>query len=640
MKLQSFLNSRLVGSRPKGSRLDRLSVGHRRHNRRRLFLEGLEERRLMAFDVAVNYAVGSRPEAVVAADFNNDMLDDLAFANYSSHNVSVLLANPDGTFQPALPQATGSSLPPQSLAVGDFNEDGILDLAVGNGWNYGYPANDEVSVLLGISDRNNKGTGNFESPIGTYNLGLRPESMAVGDFNGDGRLDLGVTGNYYGYSSSAQVLLGNGAGGFSEVNTTWLGDGEFASTAVADFNADSIDDFAAVKVSSGMVSVLLGDASGYLQSPSEYSAGASTYTIAAGDVNSDSHIDLVTADTVLLSDGLGGFGAPVQYASGSVGTIIMLRDITGDGHMDIAGTIYGSNQVIVLSGEGNGVFSIPTYATVGSSPWAIAAGDFNGDNMLDIATANYVGGSTSVLLNNGVWPDLNAPRLRIDDITVVEGDSGTVSAVFTVTRSGNLDGSASVFYSTANGGALAGNDYVAVSNTALTFGPGEATKTITILVNGDRTDEYDQGFYVNLSNASDAVITDGHGFGNILDNDEAPTISITSVSKKEGGSNTTSFDFVVTLSAVSEKEVRVNFATANGTATTADNDYIARSGTLIFAPGVTRQTISVLVKGDKKRESDETFFVNLSGALNATIGVAQSLGVILDDDAPGGKKDR
>jgi hypothetical protein len=211
-----------------------------------------------------------------------------------------------------------------------------------------------------------------------------------------------------------------------------------------------------------------------------------------------------------------------------------------------------------------------------------------------------------------------------------------------VTRSGeNLAGSVTVNYATANGGALAGSDYVAQSGT-VTFADGEATKNITILVNGDTTDEYDQGFYVNLSSPTGAVIADGQGFANILDDDEPPTITITPVvSGKEGPNNkTTSFVFVVTLSAVSEKEVRVNFATANGTATTADNDYVARSGTLIFAPGVTSQSISVQVKGDKKQESDETFSVNLSGATNATIAVAQGIGEILDDDIPGGKKKR
>jgi hypothetical protein len=90
----------------------------------------------------------------------------------------------------------------------------------------------------------------------------------------------------------------------------------------------------------------------------------------------------------------------------------------------------------------------------------------------------------------------------------------------------------------------------------------------------------------------------------------------------------------VTLSAASDKWVYVNFATADGTATTADNDYRATSGTLSFAPGQTTATISVVVVGDKKQESNESFFVNLSGASNATIADAQAIGTILDDDTP------
>jgi hypothetical protein len=153
------------------------------------------------------------------------------------------------------------------------------------------------------------------------------------------------------------------------------------------------------------------------------------------------------------------------------------------------------------------------------------------------------------------------------------------------------------------------------------------------------TDEYDQGFYVNLSGASGAVISDGQGLGMILNDDLPPTITITSVSAKEGrNNNSTLFNFVVTLSAASEKSISVSVATANGTATTADLDYVARSSTLTFAPGVTSQTFSVQVRGDKKSESNETFYVNLSNAFNATITTAQGVGEILDDDTPPGKR--
>jgi hypothetical protein len=236
-----------------------------------------------------------------------------------------------------------------------------------------------------------------------------------------------------------------------------------------------------------------------------------------------------------------------------------------------------------------------------------------------------------VLLSAGDWTE--PVTLTIDDVTVIEGDSGTVQAVFTVTRGGNLGGTVTVNYATANGDALAGSDYVAASG-MLTFGPGETTKTIKVLVKGDRTDEYDQRFYVNLTAAAGANITDGQGVGTIVDNDPPPTLTITArVSGKEGNTNTTVFTFFVTLSAPSEKEVRVNFATANGTATTADNDYVAKSGTLVFAPGQTSKSIPVTVKGDKKKEANETFFVNLSDAMNATIVGPQGVGEILNDDS-------
>src|SRR5262245_11240428 len=146
---------------------------------RRLFLESLEDRSLLAFSPAASYVAGASPQDVVAADFNNDTFPDLAVVNYYDSSVSVLLGNSDGTFQePALTSATGSY--PLSVAVGDFDADGNLDLATANAY--------DVSVLMG--DGGGHFTPSSQSPIG---LGSNPQSVAVGDFNGDGLLDLGVT---------------------------------------------------------------------------------------------------------------------------------------------------------------------------------------------------------------------------------------------------------------------------------------------------------------------------------------------------------------------------------------------------------------------------------------------------------------
>src|SRR5262249_13913312 len=129
------------------------------------------------------------------------------------------------------------------------------------------------------------------------------------------------------------------------------------------------------------------------------------------------------------------------------------------------------------------------------------------------------------------------------------------------------------------------------------------------------------------------TITDGMGQGFILD-DDTSSIVINNVTQNEGNSGTTAFTFTVNLSVPNDRFVSVNFATANGTAT-AGTDYVAGSGTLTFAPGEPGQTLTVSVNGDTTNESNETFFVNLSGASNAVIGDNQGLGTITNDDLIG-----
>jgi len=625
-----------------------------RHRRRSLRagthrpnLEVLEDRCLLSFSPAVIYPVGSYPQAVVAGDFNNNSVLDLAVANnYSNSNVSVLLGNPDGTFAAPGNYGTGG-YGALSIAVGNFDGDGNLDLATANAAG--------VSGLPGNGD----GTFGTASNFDFTGLGSNPRSVAVGDFNGDGLLDLGVVSNTYypssgmyyydqHYEGRATVLLGNGAGGFLEPNTASLGYGYFTSAAVADFNGDAIDELATVNRDLGRVGVLFGGLGGPTFSTGYYNHPTS---VAAGDVNGDNAPDLITANndgtvSVLLGNGLGDFGARQSYNSGVWGQSVAVGDFNQDNMLDIVtlGNPGGGNpaHVHVLLGHGDGTFAIPIDQSLnfGNLASGLAIGDFNGDGLPDVAaatTANSGVGNVNVLINAGGW--YFPATLAIKDATVTEGDSGTVAAVFTVTRGDNLDSTVTVNYSTANGGALAGSDYVFTSGT-LTLGPGVTELTITVPVKGDLSDEYDQVFYVNLATATGANILDNQGVGKILDNDPPPTITITAkVSTKEGHNSLRSFNFIVTLSAPSEKEVWVNFATADGTASTTDNDYVAKSGTLLFAPGQTSKTISVEVRGDRKKESNETFFVSLTGATNATILVAPGIGEIIDDDTAsnGGK---
>jgi serralysin len=149
-------------------------------------------------------------------------------------------------------------------------------------------------------------------------------------------------------------------------------------------------------------------------------------------------------------------------------------------------------------------------------------------------------------------------------------------------------------------------------------------------------DEANETFFVNLSNPTNAIISDSQGVGTIVDDDNPPplpSLRISDVSLTEGNSGARSFLFRVTLSAASPQTVTVAYATANGTATVADRDYQARSGTVSFAPGQTSKTIIVLVNGDLRVEANETFFVNLSNPTNATLADSQGRGIIRNDDA-------
>jgi subtilisin-like proprotein convertase family protein len=224
------------------------------------------------------------------------------------------------------------------------------------------------------------------------------------------------------------------------------------------------------------------------------------------------------------------------------------------------------------------------------------------------------------------------PTLAIDSRALAEGSSGNTPFVFTVTLSAVSGRTVTVDYATANGTAtVADGDYTAASGT-LTFTPGETTKTVTVQVAGDTRDEIDETFAVNLSGAANATVTTATGTGTITDDDPTPTLTIGGVTQPEGTSGSTPFVFPVTLSAVSGCTVTVNYATANGSATTADGDYTAAGGTLTFLPGETTKTVTVQVGGDARDEDDETFAVNLSGAANATIDTATATGTITDDD--------
>ena len=223
------------------------------------------------------------------------------------------------------------------------------------------------------------------------------------------------------------------------------------------------------------------------------------------------------------------------------------------------------------------------------------------------------------------------PTVSVGDVSVTEGNSGTVDATFNVTLSAASGRAAHVVYETAEGTASGTLDFVTEAF-FLDFAAGETSKTVTIQVIGDALDEANETFFLKLTEATNATLGDAEGVGTINDNDAEPTLSVGDVTVTEGNAGTTVATFTVGLSAISGQDVSVAYATANVSAV-APADYAATAGTLNFPAGDTSKTVTVNVNGDVLDEANESFFLNLTAPSHATLADGQAVGTITDDDA-------
>ena len=350
-------------------------------------------------------------------------------ANNGSNTVSVLLGNGDGTFQPKVDYETGTY--PTSVAVGDFNGDGRADLAVANS------VSNNVSVLLG------NGNGTFQAKV-DYGVGTNPTSVAVADFNGDGKADLAVASG----SNNVSVLLGNGNGTFQPKVDYETGTYP-TSVAVGDFNGDGRADLVVANYSSKSVSVLLGNGDGTFRPKADFGTGTNPTSVALADFNGDGKADLAVANSgsnnvsVLLGNGDGTFQPKVDYGTGTYPTSVAVGDFNGDGRADlvVANWWTNSNSVSVLIGNGDGTFQSRADYSTGLKPSSVAVADFDGDGRPDLAVATS--STVSVLLNNGKgeFPTKADYSAGTDAISVAVGDfngDGRADLVVANSRSDNL----------------------------------------------------------------------------------------------------------------------------------------------------------------------------------------------------------
>jgi hypothetical protein len=367
-----------------------------------------------------NYPAGISPAAIVAGDFNGDGKKDLAVADYGDSTtgagagVTILLGKGDGTFQPGVHCSVGPIL--GAIAAADFNQDGKLDLVVTTGVG-------PNSLVAGITILLGNGDGTLRV---TTSIALDgPRSLAVGDFNGDGKLDVaaGIDDSPT-TTAHLSILLGRGDGSFSPpANYAMPGALIPWSVAVSDFNGDNYLDVAVSTFALSSIGIFLGKGDGTFQPQlsTSFPNGSSGDSVAVGDFNRDGKPDLFATNQkfcvnvippchpfvggrVLLGMGDGTFQAQ-DLLTGSSGynhtDSTAIADYNSDGNLDLAFTSNDgvTSSVSVMFGNGDGTFQSPVAFTIASAPRFLVAADFNGDNRPDLALPNPGGNSVSILLN-------------------------------------------------------------------------------------------------------------------------------------------------------------------------------------------------------------------------------------------------
>jgi hypothetical protein len=333
----------------------------------------------------------TNPDAVAVGDFNGDGKLDIAIA---AIQLQVFMGNGDGTFR--VPEKYASVVGPVSVVAADFNHDGKLDLALAT------YLGDSVTIMLGNGD------GTFsQGPV--LNAPSSPHFVAVGDFNHDGNLDIAAVERGPGCDCIV-VFLGNGDGTFQSAINTPILDVVPNELAVGDFDHDGKPDVAVTGAfgSTNQISIWLGNGDGSFHEGNSYALGLSPESVVAVDFNHDGNLDLAVgvsegyAISVLLGDGDGTFTSPVNYSVLFPGQV-WVSDLNDDGKLDLVAAcgFQPASGACVLLGNGDGTFQPAAFYPVAPEGGPLAIGDFNGDHKPDITMGNAVGEREYVLLNTG-----------------------------------------------------------------------------------------------------------------------------------------------------------------------------------------------------------------------------------------------
>jgi len=292
-------------------------------------------------------------------------------------------------------------------------------------------------------------------------------------------------------------------------------------------------------------------------------------------------------------------------------------------------------QVTTANVTVQGTLSEPATVTVNGLPATVSNLAFSADLTLVPGTNTITVTATDAAGNVGsATRTVKLMQVSLSDAAPVAEDAG--SASFSLTLSAPSASPVTVTYRTLDGSAQAGSDYAGTSSGSVMIPANTTSYPLPVNILDDATDEPDEDFSVELTGATGAAVVGSPGSATILDNDAPPTVSVADAgSLAEGNSGTRNATFTVSLSAPSGHTVTVDYQTADGSAQ-AGSDYVGATSSVDIPPGSTSQPVQVAVNGDTSFEPDETFFLDLTGATNATpVAPTRGGATILNDDAEG-----